>query len=240
MSSRLRQPSPTIPRALVNGAPRMAQVAWLTSLDGRDYCRLCWCFASAPHLQAKRHKRRLSLYRQDPWDLDEPAFPWPQPGEPAPLAWGEPHLFQYHAHRKRWYCIACSAYVDAGHLDTPKHRLRSVNSAYWSTAPESEPDESGDGQAAGPGVPHSQERGPGNQEDTRPAYLPTPWGHAVDADRGESLGPSHRLTSEGELRMSDEQVPPSARCCRCKQPMDCAMARRDQALRTSAGSERAR
>ena len=148
--------------------------------------------------------------------------------------------FQYHAHRERWYCIACNAYVDAGHLDTPKHRHRSVNSAYWSIAPGSETDEPGDEQAAGTSAPHSQERGPGNPGDTAPAYLPPSGGRDADGEVGEALRPSHRLNSAGECPISDGRDLTNALCCRCKQPMDCSMARRDQALRTSAGSGRAR
>ena len=62
------------------------------------------------------------------------------------------------------------------------------------------------------------------------------WGPASVTGQGSTLGPSHRLYSGGELAAGEVPAMPNARCCRCHQRLDCASARRDQALRNSAGT----
>ena len=75
----------------------MARAAWLITQDGYEYCKLCWCFVTDSHLQARKHRKRLELFLRQPWDLEAPDFPWPEQGEPAPPEWGDSHLFSFHS-----------------------------------------------------------------------------------------------------------------------------------------------
>ena len=123
----------------------MAEPAWLSTRQGRPFCVLCHRFAVSEHLLSHGHSDRLERFNWEPWDLEAPDFPWPEPGDPAPLAWGDAALFVFHERVERWFCRVCWANVDAAHLASRRHQVRSADGGQrWLDRGDAGADQQGD------------------------------------------------------------------------------------------------
>ena len=172
-ASRALHSSPTPLSALCPAWP-MAEPAWLTTRDGHPYCLVCCRFAVCNHLLSQGHRDRLGRFLRRPWDLEESEFPWPELGEPTPPGWGDAVLFVYHSRAERWFCRVCWAYVDASHLASRRHQLRSADGGrMWLDRGDVDTDQQGD---------------EGAREDLAPTAEPAlgsgrPWGPGGGADQ---------------------------------------------------------